>query len=119
MSWCGDIRMAVVSRVDPKSGRTGKLPLSASSRPPPFARLLVQRLPRHSQRDEHSNNQPESFLQKPSSVANELQTGGHRGTIAGMAAKADNWLPTRRSLLQRLKRWDDQESWRDFFDTYS
>src|SRR5262245_40515849 len=37
----------------------------------------------------------------------------------GMPAKADNWLPTRRSLLQRLKNWDDQESWRDFFDTYS
>jgi RNA polymerase sigma-70 factor (ECF subfamily) len=36
-----------------------------------------------------------------------------------MPAKADNWLPTRRSLLQRLKHWDDQESWRDFFNTYS
>jgi RNA polymerase sigma factor (sigma-70 family) len=28
------------------------------------------------------------------------------------------FIPTRRSLLTRLKRWDDQESWRDFFDTY-
>jgi RNA polymerase sigma-70 factor (ECF subfamily) len=36
-----------------------------------------------------------------------------------MPAKADNWLPTRHSLLQRLKNWDDQESWRDFFNTYS
>lgn len=27
-------------------------------------------------------------------------------------------LPTRRSLVSRLRRWDDQESWRDFFDTY-
>src|SRR5690349_5651338 len=27
-------------------------------------------------------------------------------------------LPTRRSLLTRLKKWDDQESWQDFFDTY-
>jgi len=27
-------------------------------------------------------------------------------------------IPTRRSLLTRLKNWDDQESWRDFFDTY-
>ena len=26
--------------------------------------------------------------------------------------------PTRRSLLSRLKNWDDQESWRDFFETY-
>jgi RNA polymerase sigma factor (sigma-70 family) len=27
-------------------------------------------------------------------------------------------MPTRVSLLQRLKRWDDQESWHDFFRTY-
>ena len=27
-------------------------------------------------------------------------------------------LPTRRSLLSRLKDWDDQESWRQFFDAY-
>jgi RNA polymerase sigma factor (sigma-70 family) len=30
----------------------------------------------------------------------------------------DQFIPTRRSLLTRLKRWDDQESWQDFFDTY-
>jgi RNA polymerase sigma-70 factor (ECF subfamily) len=27
-------------------------------------------------------------------------------------------LPTRRSLLSRLRNWDDQEGWRDFFQTY-
>ena len=27
-------------------------------------------------------------------------------------------IPTRRSLINRLKDWDDQQSWRDFFDTY-
>jgi RNA polymerase sigma-70 factor (ECF subfamily) len=27
-------------------------------------------------------------------------------------------IPTRRSLLIRLKNWDDQEAWRAFFDTY-
>lgn len=27
-------------------------------------------------------------------------------------------IPTRRSLLSRLKNWDDQEAWRVFFDTY-
>jgi RNA polymerase sigma-70 factor (ECF subfamily) len=27
-------------------------------------------------------------------------------------------IPTRRSLLSRLKNWDDHESWRTFFDTY-
>ena len=30
----------------------------------------------------------------------------------------EDFIPTRRSLLSRLKNWDDQESWRDFFDTY-
>jgi RNA polymerase sigma factor (sigma-70 family) len=30
----------------------------------------------------------------------------------------DDWLPTRASLLRRLKGWEDQESWRDFFNTY-
>ena len=29
-----------------------------------------------------------------------------------------DFLPTRTSLLRRLKKWEDQESWRDFFDTY-
>lgn len=28
------------------------------------------------------------------------------------------FLPTRESLLERLKQWDDQESWRDFFNLY-
>jgi RNA polymerase sigma factor (sigma-70 family) len=27
-------------------------------------------------------------------------------------------IPTRYSLLSRLKDWDDQDSWKDFFDTY-
>lgn len=27
-------------------------------------------------------------------------------------------IPTRQSLLSRLKDWDDQESWRTFFETY-
>jgi len=30
----------------------------------------------------------------------------------------ENLLPTRYSLLSRLHNWDDQESWKDFFDTY-
>ena len=31
----------------------------------------------------------------------------------------EEFIPTRRSLLSRLKNWDDQESWREFFDTYA
>jgi RNA polymerase sigma factor (sigma-70 family) len=34
------------------------------------------------------------------------------------AKEASAFIPTRRSLLSRLKNWDDAESWRDFFDTY-
>jgi RNA polymerase sigma-70 factor (ECF subfamily) len=30
----------------------------------------------------------------------------------------DEFIPTRASLLSRLKDWDDQTSWREFFDTY-
>lgn len=32
--------------------------------------------------------------------------------------QADEWIPTRQSLLTRLKNWDDQEGWREFFETY-
>lgn len=30
----------------------------------------------------------------------------------------DEFLPTRNSLVSRLRDWDDHESWRAFFDTY-
>lgn len=30
----------------------------------------------------------------------------------------DSILPTRQSLLSRLRDWQDQEGWREFFDTY-
>ena len=30
----------------------------------------------------------------------------------------DQLIPTRQSLLSRLKDWDDQEGWKVFFDTY-
>jgi len=31
---------------------------------------------------------------------------------------SEDFIPTRRSLLSRLKQWDDGEGWRQFFDTY-
>ncbi len=34
------------------------------------------------------------------------------------ALKRENLIPTRYSLLSRLENWDDQKSWKDFFDTY-
>lgn len=35
-----------------------------------------------------------------------------------MEKASDELIPTRWSLIQRLKDWDDQESWHEFFDTY-
>ena len=35
-----------------------------------------------------------------------------------MNGQANELLPTRQSLLSRLKNWDDQEGWREFFETY-
>jgi len=31
----------------------------------------------------------------------------------------DEFIPTRRTLLSRLKNWNDQESWKEFFETYA
>jgi RNA polymerase sigma factor (sigma-70 family) len=33
-------------------------------------------------------------------------------------AEQTGFLPTRRSLLSRLRDWDDRASWQEFFDTY-
>ena len=35
-----------------------------------------------------------------------------------MAKQLESFIPTRKSLLTRLKNWDDQEGWKEFFDTY-
>jgi RNA polymerase sigma factor (sigma-70 family) len=32
--------------------------------------------------------------------------------------ESESFLPTRRSLITRLKNWEDQEGWREFFETY-
>jgi RNA polymerase sigma factor (sigma-70 family) len=35
-----------------------------------------------------------------------------------MAARPDEFIPTRESLLSRLKNWEDGDSWQEFFKTY-
>jgi len=35
-----------------------------------------------------------------------------------MVQPRDELIPTRATLIQRLKNWQDQASWQDFFDTY-
>src|SRR5204863_4503319 len=37
---------------------------------------------------------------------------------ADLSKRPNELLPTRRSLLSRLKNWDDSQSWKDFFDSY-
>ena len=41
-----------------------------------------------------------------------------RSTIEPQIMKTPDLIPTRQSLLSRLKDWDDQESWQDFFNAY-
>lgn len=41
-----------------------------------------------------------------------------RISVARMAEPIDDLIPTRATLIQRLKDWQDQASWQDFFDTY-
>ncbi len=38
--------------------------------------------------------------------------------VRSLTKPPDDSIPTRKSLLIRLKHWDDHESWRDFFNTY-
>jgi RNA polymerase sigma-70 factor (ECF subfamily) len=38
--------------------------------------------------------------------------------VSTTSERATELIPTRESLLYRLRNWSDQESWRDFFDTY-
>lgn len=35
-----------------------------------------------------------------------------------MIRSSDDWIPTRQSLLSRLRVWDDRDSWEEFFNTY-
>lgn len=35
-----------------------------------------------------------------------------------MTPNPDDSIPTRRTLLERLKNWEDQAGWQDFFNTY-
>jgi len=41
------------------------------------------------------------------------------GARLAMTDETDEFLPTRRSLLNRLKDWGDQQSWQEFFGIYS
>lgn len=38
---------------------------------------------------------------------------------SGVRNEVEDWIPTRQSLLSRLRDWDDKESWEYFFNTYS
>jgi RNA polymerase sigma factor (sigma-70 family) len=50
-------------------------------------------------------------------MATSLHPAAPQSSPRGLGERAD-LIPTRASLLSRLKNWEDQESWQDFFDTY-
>src|SRR6266566_5230765 len=37
---------------------------------------------------------------------------------APMSETTEDLIPTRMTLIERLKQWDDSESWREFFNIY-
>jgi len=58
------------------------------------------------------------FFEKISKNVNRLRVIGYGQRRHIMMPETDELLPTRWSLLSRLKNWDDQASWQEFFDTY-
>src|SRR5881394_2654935 len=63
-----------------------------------------------------------SFMNAASSISESLKECARPAVnaIRPMAASATphELIPTRDSLLSRLKDWQDDVSWRDFFNTY-
>src|SRR5215510_7750388 len=56
---------------------------------------------------------------RPGQPKNTVRIGHYWGISAwAMLMNDDDFIPTRHSLLSRLKDYEDQESWRTFFDTY-
>jgi len=49
-------------------------------------------------------------------------TGAHRRKLLYMSSDTtgltEEFVPTRYTLLSRLRNWEDNDSWKDFFDTY-
>ena len=55
---------------------------------------------------------PERFRSGPAKYGSEM--AGSKDKLEALEPA----LPTRHSLLSRLKSWDEQDSWREFFETY-
>lgn len=76
----------------------------------------------HSQKISSLHRWSTSLKDAPDHGVNTSNRPAPGPTVGGasetMPVDADEFLPTRRSLLSRLKDSDDQISWRKFFDTY-
>ena len=48
-----------------------------------------------------------------------MPSGPARRITGVMSDLSAELIPTRATLIQRLKNWQDQASWQDFFDIYS
>jgi RNA polymerase sigma factor (sigma-70 family) len=74
-------------------------------------------LPFSSSKSHLSRSVSELFRRKRGIIERFCGVGDYPFAMT-LESPTDSFLPTRRSLLTRLKDWDDQEAWREFFDLY-
>jgi RNA polymerase sigma factor (sigma-70 family) len=68
---------------------------------------------------DHSLAQPVSYKKSPQIFCkNRAGRVNMRMRLIMADVEQTRFLPTRRSLLSRLRDWDDRASWQEFFDTY-
>ena len=58
------------------------------------------------------------FFEKISKISQRTACWWYGNQTGLMNCQTDELIPTRWSLLSRLRSWDDQASWQEFFDTY-
>ena len=76
----------------------------------------------------HNSTRRDGFFQKSATFLKDFRvscgiTTGRaamatKGDSTATRAGTDDLLPTRRSLIGRLKNWEDDGSWQEFFDVY-
>lgn len=72
-----------------------------------------------SPRNRENDSYVDRCLASPKYLKDLVKTGRINSVNADEHSKAaEEWLPTRQSLLSRLRSLDDQASWKEFFDTY-
>ena len=85
--------------------------------------LGVRTFRRNEPRDASTRRNARELIKAPvrELLKDSLRTGRFvcMSVDSGMSERSDESIPTRASLLGRLKNWEDQDSWEDFVRTYS